>query len=159
MRSFLAPIMTVIAAMLLPAISGCASVGIGYGGEAAYNAAFRDKITDASKLPAEEQNKLQQVKVIESASGVEGTPKGEVVGLACKLTVAAFVFKWVWKPELNEVNGLTPEDAARTQLRIKAMQAGANAVIAPSCTHKDGIDWGNNCFESWRCTGQAFVTP
>lgn len=148
-----------VAVAFLPAFSGCASIGIAFGAEAGYNAAFREKISDASKLSSEEQSRLVQVKVVESAAGLEGTPKGEVVGLACKLTAALFVFKWVWKPELNEANGLTPENAARTQLRIKAMQNGANAVAAPSCTHMDGIDWGNNCFESWRCTGQAFVIP
>ena len=159
MRTLLAIVKTVVAAVLLPAFSGCASIGIAYVGEAAYNAAFREKITDASKLSSEDQSRIQQVKVVESAAGVEGTPKGEVVGLACKLTAAVFEFKWDWKPELNELNGLTPEEAARTQLRIKAMQNGANAVVAPSCMHKDGIDWGNNCFESWRCSGQAFVIP
>jgi hypothetical protein len=70
-----------------------------------------------------------------------------------------FVFKWTWRPELNEKNGQTPEEAARTQLRVKAMQKGADAVAAPSCKHKDGIDWSNNCFESWVCTGQAVAMP
>jgi hypothetical protein len=102
---------------------------------------------------------VKQIKFIESAAGLGSTPKGEVVGLACKLTVALLVFKWIWRPELNEINGKTPEEAARTQLLVKAMQMGANAVAAPSCTHKDGIDWGNNCFESWVCSGQAVLVP
>lgn len=144
---------------LAPLCVGCASVGMAYGGEAAYNAAFREKITDTSTLSAEERGRLQEVRVLESAEELDGTPKGEVVGLACKLTAALFVFKWVWKPELNEANGLTPEDAARIQLRVKALQGGANAVVAPRCTHKEGIDWSNNCFESWRCVGQAYVLP
>ena len=125
---------TAAVALLLSAISGCASIGVSYGGEAAYNAAFRERITDVSKLSEEEQRRLRQVRVLESAPGAEGTARGEVVGLACKLTAAVFVFKWVWKPELNEANGLTPEDAARTQLRIKAMQNGANAVRSVSMT-------------------------
>jgi hypothetical protein len=90
---------------------------------------------------------------------VGGAPKGEVVGLACKLTVALLVFKWNWRPELGDTNGKTPEEAARTQLRLKAMNLGANAVASPICIHKDGIDWGNNCFESWVCTGQAVLLP
>jgi hypothetical protein len=159
MKALLALGKAAAAGMLLPALSGCASIGISHGAEAAYNAAFREKITDTSKLSADEQGRVRQVKVADSAPGPEGTPKGQVVGLACKLTVAVFVFKWVWKPELNDANGLTPEDAARTQLRVKAMQAGANTIVAPSCTHTDGVDWGNNCFESWRCTAQSFVIP
>lgn len=142
-----------------PVLSGCASVGIAYGGESAYNAAFREKIEETSKLPEAEQGRLKQIKFIESAEGQGGTAKGEVVGLACKLTVALLVFKWTWQPELGDTNGRTPEEAARTQLRLKAMKRGANAVAAPSCVHKDGIDWGNNCFESWVCTGQAVFVP
>ena len=81
------------------------------------------------------------------------------MGLSCKLTAALLVFKWVWTPELNEGNGLTPQAAALTQLRIKALLSGANAVVAPSCKRSEGLDWGNNCFESWRCTGQAYLLP
>ncbi|WP_124540332.1 hypothetical protein [Piscinibacter terrae] len=139
-------------------VSGCASIGTSYGVEGAYNAALRTKIEDVSKLPEQEQLRLREVKFIES-TGLASIPKGEVVGLACKLTVAVLVFKWTWRPELNETNGKTPEEAARVQLLLKAMQRGANAVVAPSCTHKDGIDWGNNCFESWVCTGQAVWVP
>lgn len=149
----------VVVVMLAPMVTGCASIGVAYGGEAAYNAAFRATIVDASTLTAQEQARLQQVQVFDARPGLEGKQAGEVVGLSCKLTAALFVFKWTWKPALNEANGLTPEDAARTQLRIKAMQAGANAVVAPRCTHNDAIDWGNNCFESWRCTGLAHVMP
>ena len=144
---------------MLPMLSGCASIGAAYGGEAVYNAAFRIKIEDASKLPVDEQVKLKEVKFIDSAQSLDSVSKGEVVGLSCKLTVAVLVFKWTWRPELNEVNGKTPEEAARTQLLIKAMQKGANAVAAPSCVHRDGVDWGNNCFESWVCGGQAVTLP
>ena len=93
------------------------------------------------------------------AGRLEGTPRGKVVGLACKLNAGVFVFEWTWKPELNEANGLTPEEAARNQLRLKAMRTGANAVVVSSCTHKESSDWGNDCFESWRCTGQALLVP
>jgi hypothetical protein len=140
-----------------PLLSGCASIGAAYGAESAYNAAFRTKIEDASKLPEDDQVRLKQVKFIESAVDSNGTPKGQVVGLACKLTVALLVFRWTWRPELNETNGKTPEDAARIQLLLKAMRKGANAVAAPRCVHNDGVDWGNNCFESWVCTGQAVL--
>lgn len=142
---------------ILPMLSGCASIGIGYGGDSAYNAAFRTKIEDASKLTPNEQVRLKEIKIIASVEGLNSVPRGEVVGLSCKLTVALLVFKWTWRPVLNETNGLTPEEAALTQLRLKAMQKGANAVAAPSCTHKDGVDWGNNCFESWICSGQAVL--
>ena len=143
---------------VLQSLSGCVAVGASYGVEGGYNAAFRTKIEYASKLSDEEQARLRQVKFSEAAAGPGSTPKGELVGLACKLT-DLLAFKWTWLPELNEKNGKTPEEAARTQLLLKAMQKGANTVAAPSCVHKDGIDWGNNCFDSWVCTGQAVVVP
>jgi hypothetical protein len=150
-----APISIGIAALT----SGCASIGASIGVEAGYNAAFRAKIEDISKKPIEDQIKTQQVRILDESPDLAVQPKGQVVGLSCKLTPAVFVFKWVWHPELNEINGMTPEDAARRQLSFKAMQLGANAVVKASCTHRDGIDWGNNCFESWRCTGLVVVVP
>jgi hypothetical protein len=36
---------------------------------------------------------------------------------------------------------------------------GANAVVARSCKHTEGIDWRHNCFESWTCTGEAILIP
>jgi hypothetical protein len=144
--------------LLLPVLSGCAAVGASYGAESAYNAAFRTKIEEAAKLSEAERVRLSEVKFIEQATNL-GIPKGEVVGLACKLTVAVFVFKWTWRPELGDANGKTPEEASRTQLRLKAMNLGANAVASPTCIHKDGLDWGNNCFESWVCMGQAMLLP
>jgi|SRR5450432_1344566 len=150
---------TIALLLVLPVLAGCASVGASYGAESAYNVAFRTKIEEAAKLSEAERVRLSEVKFIEPAWSVGGTPKGEVVGLACKLTVALLVFKWTWRPELGDTNGKTPEEAARTQLRLKAMNLGANAVASPTCIHKDGIDWGNNCFESWVCTGQAVLLP
>ena len=142
---------------IAPAFSGCAAIGTSIGGEAAYNAAFRTKIVYISQAPLEDQLKFQQVKFLDPPVGTTLQSKGEVAALSCKLTPAVFVFRWVWHPDLNEVNGATPEEAARRQLLFKAAHLGANAVINTVCTHKDGIDWGNNCFESWACTGQAVI--
>lgn len=138
--------------VVLPAASGCAALGAADVGESAYDAAFRTKIVDPSKLSVEDQTRLKGITFIESAAGLNAMPKGEVAGLSCKLTTT-------WQPELNEVNGTTPEEAARKQLLLKAMQMGANAVASPSCKHKKLIDWGNDCFESWACTGDAVLVP
>ena len=139
-------------------VSGCASIGASYGAESVYNAAFRTKIEDVSTKTPDEQVRVRQVKFVDANADLI-TSKGKVVGLSCKLTPAVLVFRWVWRPELNEVNGTTPEEAARTQLLFKALQLGANAVVAPNCVHKAGIDWRNNCFESWVCAGQAAIVP
>lgn len=70
---------------ILPLLSSCAAVGLGYGGDAAYNAAFRTKIEDASKFTPDEQVRLNQIKIIESVEGLDSVPHGEVVGLSCRL--------------------------------------------------------------------------
>lgn len=158
---------TAFAVALVSVVLGCApyigtvltDIAAGIGTEAAYHGAFREKMEDISKLPEEDQIRLRQVRIFTSAARLEGTPKGKVVGLACKVTTGVFAIKLTWKPELNEANGLTPDDVARNQLRLKAMRKGANAVVVWSCTHKENVDWGNDCFESWRCTGQALVIP
>lgn len=139
-------------------VSACASIGAGTAVDAAYSAAMREPISDAHALPAELLARVRSVKVLASREGLEGEDRGTVTGLSCKLTAGVFVFRWVWKPALDDVNGQTPEDAAWTQLRIRAVERGADTLVAPRCTHRDGIDWGQNCFESWRCTAQAFAT-
>ena len=137
---------------MLPAASGCASLGLADAAESAYNAASRITIVDLSKLNVEDEIRLKHITFIESATGLNALPKGGVSGLACRLTMT-------WQPELNETNGMIPEEAARRQLVLKAMRMGANAVAGPNCKHKKLIDWGNNCFESWVCTGEAVLVP
>jgi hypothetical protein len=159
MRDLLQIFIVTISIGIAAFTSGCASIGASIGVEASYNAAFRAKLEDISKKPIEDQIKTQQVRFLDESPNLAVQQKGQVVGLSCKLTPAVFVFSWVWHPELNEINGMNPEDAARRQLSFKAMQLGANAVVKASCTHRDGIDWGNNCFESWICTGQAILVP
>ena len=134
-----------------PLLGGCAAIA----GDAAYSAAFRTKIEDPSQLPTDELRQLELVQLYNSDQGLSYVSKGRVAGLSCKLSIAPLIPVWVWKPALSELNGKTPEDAAMTQLKIKALKSGGNAVLSPTCTHKDGLDWGNNCFESWMCVGHA----
>lgn len=70
---------------ILPLLSSCAAIGIGYGGDNAYNAAFRIKIEDTTMLTPDEQVRLNQIKIIESVEGLNSVPHGEIVGLSCKL--------------------------------------------------------------------------
>ena len=129
---------------------GCAAVG-----DAAYSAALRIKTEDASGLSAAELRRLGQVQVHSSGKALAYVSVAHVNGLACKLSVAPLIPVWVWKPPLSEPNGSTPEQVAMTQLKIRALRSGGNAVLAPVCVHHDGLDWANNCFESWICNGEA----
>jgi len=134
-------------------MSGCAVVG-----DAAYSAAFRTTFVDVAKLSAEELRQLDAMQVREARDGLVYVSRGKVTGLACSLSVAPLVPVFFWTPPLSEVNGRTPKEAAMTQMRVKALKLGANAVLSPSCVHHDIVDWGNNCFESWACTGEAMET-
>ena len=124
-------------------------------GDAAYSAAFRIKLEDASKLSSDELQQLQNVQLLSPDKGLAYASKGEVKGLACKLSVAPLIPVWVWRPVPSELNGKTPEELALTQLKIKAVKAGGNAVLSSACTHSDSLDWTNNCFETWICAGEA----
>jgi hypothetical protein len=129
-------------------------------GGAVYSAAFRIEIEDASKLSADELRQLEDVQFYSSDEGLTYTSIRQVRSLSCKTSGSVafpefFWAKWRWLPDLSETNGKTPEDAAKTQLKIKALRAGGNAVLSSTCTHNESIDWGNNCFESWICIGDA----
>jgi len=136
-------------------IGGCAALAAGVAADAAYSAAVRPRMVDADQLSAEEFRLLEQVRWITAAEGRAYTGKGKIVGLACLLAAAPLIPVFRWRPAPSERNGASPEEIAKTQLRIAAMRMGANAVLSPSCTHNDGLDWANNCFESWVCVAEA----
>jgi hypothetical protein len=51
--------------------------------------------------------------------------------------------------------GASPSpDVARDMLRIEAAKVGADALVAVIC-EETGTDWGNNCWRTIRCTGDA----
>ena len=138
-------------------LTGCVSLAVGAGADALYSTAFRIKIVDVSRLPPAQFDDTRSVLLFASSAGLDYLDKGPVAGLACKLSVAPLIPKFFWHPPLSDEFAPSPEDAARLQMKIKAVQAGANAVIEPQCFHKDGIDWGNDCFDSWICRGRAVV--
>jgi hypothetical protein len=131
-------------------LCGCAALG-----DIAYSAAFRTTIEDASKLSTDEFRQLQQIQLYTSGAGLAYTSTGQVKGISCKLSAG---LAWRWRPALSEPNGKTPEEAAMVQLKIKALRAGGNAIASPVCSHNEGLDWANNCFESWICVGEAIRT-
>jgi hypothetical protein len=131
-------------------LCGCAIVG-----DAAYSGAFRIKTEDASNLSSDELHQLQQVDLYNSGTVLAYRSVAQVNGLACKLSVAPLIPVWTWRPPLSELNGSTPEQVAMTQMKIRALRSGANAVLSPVCVHSERLDWANNCFESWVCKGQA----
>ena len=136
-------------------LNGCASLAASVSSDALYSAAFRIKVEDVSKLKPDQLDSARSILVFASGQGLEASDKGPVAGLACKLSVAPLIPKFFWYPPLSDDLAPTPEDVARLQLKIKAVLAGGNAIIEPVCTHHGGIDWANNCFDSWVCKGRA----
>jgi hypothetical protein len=119
-----------------------------------YASAFRTTIVDSSKLTVEDQEKLRQVKVLAASDAPLHIAKGPVKGFACKLLGLSGS---QWRPAPSEINGSTPEQAALSQMKIKAVQIGGNAVLLESCIHGDAWDWGNDCFDTWTCIGQSIM--
>lgn len=141
------------AALAISHLAGCAALV----GDAAYSKAFRVQIEDASNLSQEDLEVVRATPTISAAGAQRGTVRGQVKGLACKLSIAPLIPVWIWNPKLSAANGNTPEEAAMMQLKLAVRRVGANALSAPNCMHKDGIDWGNNCFDSWTCSGEAVL--
>ncbi|OOF07960.1 hypothetical protein BZG82_15780 [Salinivibrio sp. PR5] len=83
---------------------------------------------------------MNEIEIIQNPSSLKYVSKGKIKGISCK--GSAF-------------SGDTSEQAAMTQLKIKAVQLGANAVLYPTCSQDASVDWGNNCWESWVCIGEA----
>ncbi len=129
-------------------LGGCASIA-GLTVDAAYSAAFRARIESASGLSPDELQQLQTLRFYSTDKGLAYTSIGQVQGISCKATV------WLWIPNLSELNGRTPQEAAMMQLKIKAVRAGGNAILSSACSHSESIDWANNCWESWTCVGEA----
>lgn len=153
LRTPLSRLRIVAAAVAVAATSGCAVVG-----DKAYSAAFRTPFVDVTKLSADELSQLAAIQVREASQEPGDVARGKVTGLACSLSVAPLVPIFFWTPPLSAANGRTPKSVAMTQLKIKALKLGADAVLSPSCVHHEIVDWGNNCFESWICTGDAVQT-
>ena len=128
-------------------LSGCAGVGILFSATAIFSSQF-----EYPDLSPDEAQRLLGVKSISPPTESPYVSKGEVKGVACR---TGNYFKTNWKPTLSKANGETPEDAALMQLKLNAVRAGGNAILAPTCVHKDSFDWSYNCFETWVCTGEA----
>lgn len=139
----------------LTQLSGCAVVA-GISADTVYAAAFRTTIVDASKLSSADQEKVRKVQVLAAGEAPAHIGKGPVKGFACKLLGLS---GWQWRPALSEVNGSSPEQAALSQMKIKAVQIGGNAVLLELCKHGDAWDWGNDCFDTWTCIGQSILIP
>jgi len=106
-------------------LSGCAGLG---------------QVERVSDLSMEQLRQVHNIRLYDNDKGLNYKPLGQIKGISCK--GSAF-------------SGDTKEEAAMTQLKIKAIKVNANAILYPTCSHDASVDWGNNCWESWVCVGEA----
>lgn len=106
-------------------LSGCAGLG---------------QVERVADLSPQELKNIRAIKFYENDNNIKYTSLGRIKGISCK--GSAF-------------SGDTKEDAAMTQLKIKAVKINANAIFYPTCSQDASVDWGNNCWESWVCIGEA----
>ena len=144
---WLAGIARVALVLGVPSLGGCA-VSISNQIGDAYTSAFRTEIVSAYALSAEEQQQLSRMQTYSVDTAPSHTSLGQLKGLSCRETLR-------WVPEVSELNGRTPEEVAMTQLKVKVIKVGGNGILSPTCSNHSVVDWGNNCFASWICTGEA----
>jgi hypothetical protein len=108
-----------------PFLNGCAGFG---------------QVERVDDLSLKQIRSLNEIKLITNPNDIEYVSMGKIKGISCK--GSAF-------------SGNTSEAAATTQLKIKAVKLGANAVLYSICSQDASVDWGNNCWESWVCIGEA----
>jgi hypothetical protein len=91
-------------------------------------------------LSVTQLQQLQEIKLYDSPEALNYVSLGKIKGISCK--GSAF-------------SGNTEKEAAITQLKIKALKVDSNAILYTTCSHDSSVDWGNNCWDSWVCVGEA----
>lgn len=106
-------------------LSGCAGLG---------------QIERLSDLSTDQLRQIHNVQLYDNDNNLKYKSLGQIKGLSCKGSYGS---------------GDTKQEAAMMQLKIKAVKVNANAILYPTCSHDASVDWGNNCWESWVCVGEA----
>lgn len=89
-----------------------------------------------------EQYKGLQVVTVEQRKDGNYRSLGEISGVSCS----------------RRGESISEADAF-DQVRLRASLAGARAVSSPVCTHSNGTDWNNNCWQSIVCVSEILVRP
>jgi hypothetical protein len=109
-------------------LSGCAGFG---------------QIERVSDLSMAQLRQVHDIQLYDNDKGINYKSLGRIKGLSCKG---------------SSHSGNVSEEAAMTQLKIKAIKLNANAILYPTCSQDSSVDWSNNCWESWVCVGEAART-
>lgn len=98
-----------------------------------------------TSLSSEQRQKVSELVEFPSGSLPRESYKiiGSAKGLACKRNLYAS-----GKPSMEE---------AQQGVRIRAALMGADAVTNVLCEDKQEVDWGNNCWQTVVCVGDAIT--
>jgi S1-C subfamily serine protease len=98
-----------------------------------------------SSLSAEQREKVTQIVFLKSGDIPKDSYSvlGTVEGLACKRNAYA--------------SGTPSFEEAKQGVSIRAAQLGADAVMSVLCEENHKVDWGNNCWQSVVCIGDAIA--
>jgi len=96
---------------------------------------------DVGNLPPQTRAAMTGIKVYAAyqPEGIKYDTMAPVDATSCKSNV--------WDPPASQAN-------AMEQLKYRALEAGANALIGVSCS-RTGLDYGSNCWQSVVCSGTA----
>lgn len=101
-------------------------------------------VTDISTVPPEKLQKAYQIKTYTTGSDLSYPEVAEYMG-----DVTAYSCKHLLTdPPASKGNALT-------QLKIKALDMGANGIIDLNFDSRDTDTWGTNCWESVQASGVA----
>jgi hypothetical protein len=101
------------------------------------------EIRDPEKLSSGEKQAANELPVFDQRDVKRGSYKslGDFDGYSCK--------NKVWDKTATK-------SAALKQLKLKAIEAGGNAVILDSC-YGEGTTYSKNCWEAYTCSGTAVI--
>lgn len=92
-------------------------------------------------LTPQQRAKISSIQIFQAAPNKEYLVLGTVTGLSCNR---------------NKFQAQDVSDAEALQgVKINAVLLGADAVINTYCQKNSDIDWGNNCWASVKCIGEA----
>jgi uncharacterized protein YbjQ (UPF0145 family) len=92
-------------------------------------------------LSSEQRAKYGQIEVVSSSTSRPHTVLGAVKGISCHRNAYQ--------------SRLLTSDEAMEGVKLQAAQLQADAVINVACQKKSEVDWGNNCWASIVCVGDA----
>ena len=101
-------------------------------------------VTDVSKIPKETLQKAYKIKTYTAGSDINYPEIKEYLG-----DITAYSCKHLMTdPPASKGNALT-------QLRLKALELGANGIIDVTFDSRGTDAWGTNCWESVQASGVA----